>query len=125
MAKNYIDNLSEETRKGMLEKAEQSIYPSFAPLGYRNVMGPNGKRIIEPDPDIAPIITQIFQWYGTGQCSIIEVTDRARQTGLVSRGLRSPYRNQTYISFCESGFIPRLRLEWQNISRQSSAADLH
>jgi hypothetical protein len=38
MAKNYIDNLSEETKKGMLEKAEQSIYPSFAPLGYRNVM---------------------------------------------------------------------------------------
>jgi DNA invertase Pin-like site-specific DNA recombinase len=60
MAKDYIDNLSEETRKGMLEKAERSIYPSFAPLGYRNVMGPNGKRIIEPDPDVAPIITQIF-----------------------------------------------------------------
>ena len=34
MAKNYIDNLSEETRKRMLEKAEQGIYPSFAPLGY-------------------------------------------------------------------------------------------
>jgi site-specific DNA recombinase len=31
MAKNYIDNLSEETKKGMLEKAEQGIYPSFAP----------------------------------------------------------------------------------------------
>src|SRR4026207_2437540 len=66
MAKNYIDNLSEETRKGMLEKAEQSIYPSFAPLGYRNVMGPHGKRIIEADPDIAPIIIQIFEWYATG-----------------------------------------------------------
>ena len=25
MAKNYIDNLSEETRKGMLEKADASI----------------------------------------------------------------------------------------------------
>ena len=72
MAKNYIDNLSEETRKGMLEKAEQSIYPSFAPLGYRNVMGPNGKRIIEPDPDIAPIITKIFDWYAAGQCSIAD-----------------------------------------------------
>jgi site-specific DNA recombinase len=33
MAKNYIDNLSEETRKGMLEKAEQGIWPSAAPLG--------------------------------------------------------------------------------------------
>src|SRR5258706_2398382 len=90
IAKNYIDNLSEETRKGMLEKAEQSIYPSFAPLGYRNVMGPSGKRIIEPDPDIASIITKIFQWYATGQCSILEVTERARQTGLVSRAAKKP-----------------------------------
>ena len=37
MAKNYIDNLSEETKKGMLEKVEQGIYPSFAPLGYINI----------------------------------------------------------------------------------------
>jgi len=43
MAKNYIDNLSEETRKGMLEKARQGIWPSFAPLGYVNVDGANGK----------------------------------------------------------------------------------
>lgn len=86
MAKNYIDNLSEETRKGMLEKAEQAIYPSFAPLGYRNVMGPNGKRIIEPDPDVAPIITQIFEWYATGQFSIADITEKACQAGLVSRG---------------------------------------
>ena len=35
----------------MLEKARSGIYPSFAPVGYRNVDGPNGKRIIVPDPD--------------------------------------------------------------------------
>jgi site-specific DNA recombinase len=39
MAKNYIDNLSEEARKGMQEKAEQGIWPTVAPLGYRNVAG--------------------------------------------------------------------------------------
>ena len=125
MAKNYIDNLSEETRKGMLEKAEQSIYPSFAPLGYRNVMGPDGKRIIEPDPDIAPIITQIFQWYATRECSIMEVTDRARQTGLVSRGAKKPISKSikhTQAS-AKAGLYGRLRLEWQDISWQSSAAD--
>jgi DNA invertase Pin-like site-specific DNA recombinase len=33
MAKNYIDNLSEEARKGMQEKAEQGIWPTVAPLG--------------------------------------------------------------------------------------------
>jgi hypothetical protein len=30
----------------MLEKAEQGIWPSFAPLSYRNVAGPDGKKII-------------------------------------------------------------------------------
>ena len=36
MARNYIDNLREEVRKGMREKAEQGIYPSRPPIGYRN-----------------------------------------------------------------------------------------
>jgi site-specific DNA recombinase len=40
MAKNYIDNLSEEARKGMQEKAEQGIWPTRTPLGYCNVEGP-------------------------------------------------------------------------------------
>jgi len=53
MAKNFIDNLSEETRKGMLEKARSGIYPSCAPVGYRNADGPNGKRVIMPDPETA------------------------------------------------------------------------
>jgi len=45
MAKNYIDNLSEEIRKGMTEKAEQGTWPSYAPFGYRNVVDENGKKI--------------------------------------------------------------------------------
>jgi len=61
MAKNYIDNLSEEIKKGMLEKAEQSIYPSCAPLGYQNVMGPNGKTDYRSHPTQAPIIKQVFE----------------------------------------------------------------
>ncbi|MFZ5452536.1 MAG: recombinase family protein [Thermodesulfobacteriota bacterium] len=65
MAKNYIDNLSEETKKGMLEKAEQGIFPSFAPLGYINVEC-GGKRIIQIDPEMAPFVRQLFEWYATG-----------------------------------------------------------
>jgi site-specific DNA recombinase len=34
VAKHYIDNLKEEVRKGMREKASQGIYPSRPPLGY-------------------------------------------------------------------------------------------
>ena len=42
-----VDNLSEETRKGMSEKAEQGIWPSYAPLGYRNSEGP-GRLCLTP-----------------------------------------------------------------------------
>jgi hypothetical protein len=57
MAKHYIDNLSEETLKGMTEKARSGVYPSCAPVGYRNVEGPGGRRILVSDADAAPVIT--------------------------------------------------------------------
>jgi DNA invertase Pin-like site-specific DNA recombinase len=50
MAKNYVDNLSEETRKGMIEKAKQGLWPSYAPIGDRNVVGADGKRTVAPEP---------------------------------------------------------------------------
>ena len=82
MAKNYIDNLSEEARKGMQEKAEQGIWPTKTPLGYRNVTGPNGKKIIVTDPDVAPLIGRLFETYGSGRLSLKEAAHEARSWGL-------------------------------------------
>src|SRR5262249_19088252 len=90
MAKNYIDNLSEEARKGMQEKAEQGIWPTVAPLGYRNLTGPNGKKIIEPDPLAAPLIGCLFEWYATGTLSLREVATKVRAAGLVHRKSGAP-----------------------------------
>ena len=85
MAKNYIDNLSEEARKGMQEKAEQGIWPTKSPLGYRNVAGPDGKKIIATDPDVAPIVSKLFEWYSTGQYALKEVAQKARDAGFIYR----------------------------------------
>ena len=85
MAKNYIDNLSEETRKGMTEKAAQGFWPSNAPLGYRNVTRDDGRKIIVPDEATAPIIRGMFEWYAWGDVSTQEVTKKARAAGLVFR----------------------------------------
>jgi site-specific DNA recombinase len=85
MAKNYIDNLSEEARKGMQEKAEQGIWPTVAPLGYRNLTGPNGKKIIGPDPEAAPLIGRLFEWYASGTLSVREAARKVRDAGLVHR----------------------------------------
>ena len=85
MAKNYIDNLSEESRKGMQEKAEQGIWPTKAPLGYRNVAGPEGKKDIAVDPEVAPIVGKLFEWYATGQYALKEVARKAREAGFSYR----------------------------------------
>jgi site-specific DNA recombinase len=90
MAKNYIDNLSEEARKGMQEKAEQGIWPTVAPLGYRNVIGSDGKKIIEPDPEVGPLIVRLFEWYATGTLSLKEAAQKARAAGLVYRKSGAP-----------------------------------
>src|SRR5215472_14242186 len=83
MAKNYIDNLSEEARKGMQEKAEQGIWPTKTPLGYLNVTSPEGRKVIAVDPEVAPIISKLFKWYATGAYSLKEVARMARDAGLV------------------------------------------
>lgn len=95
MAKNYVDNLSEETKKGMREKAEQGIWPSVAPLDYRNVVGPDGRRVIEPDPDVAAILRQLFELYATGWWSIRKLARWAREQGLVSRKRKAPVPQAT------------------------------
>ncbi|MDP8267842.1 MAG: recombinase family protein [Candidatus Tenebribacter davisii] len=69
MAKNYIDNLSEEVKKGMREKAEQGMYPSRAPFGYINVRE-NDKSIIVPDPENARYVLEMFKMYSSGNYSL-------------------------------------------------------
>src|SRR5262245_22444082 len=83
MAKNDIDNLSEEARKGMQEKAEQGMWPTKCPLGYRNRTGPDGKKIIATDPATAPLIAKLFEWYGRGNISLKEAARKAHAAGLV------------------------------------------
>src|SRR4051812_25745446 len=70
MAKNYIDNLSEEARKGQQEKAEQGIWPTKTPLGYLNVTGRDGRKVIAIDPDIAQVVAKLFEWYATGHYAL-------------------------------------------------------
>jgi site-specific DNA recombinase len=37
VAKHYVENLKEEVKKGMREKAEEGIYPGRAPIGYEGI----------------------------------------------------------------------------------------
>lgn len=95
MAKNYIDNLSEEARKGMIEKAEQGIWPSYAPLGYKNVEGVHGKKIIVPDLELAPLVKRLFILCAEGTRSIEELAKQIGNEGLNRGGSRTPMPTAT------------------------------
>jgi site-specific DNA recombinase len=53
LAKHYIDNLSDEVKKGQAEKVHEGGFPHQAPLGYRNVRE-GDRQVIVPDPVKAP-----------------------------------------------------------------------
>lgn len=86
MARNYSLNLAEETVKGMIEKARSGMYPSFAPVGYRNVDGAHGKRIIVPDPEVDSVITELFRQFATGRYSLKALVNELNSEGLKLRG---------------------------------------
>jgi hypothetical protein len=74
MAKNYIDNLSEETRKGCLKRRARDLaLLRAARLSERD--GGDGKRTIAPNPELAPVIQRMFERYATGKHSLKELAN--------------------------------------------------
>ena len=82
MARNYVENLSEEVKKGMHQKASEGGYPTMAPLGYINAKQPCG---IIPDPEKAPLIRELFEAASTDSYSLDDLKRLARHTGLRGR----------------------------------------
>jgi hypothetical protein len=79
MAKHYVDNLSEEVKKGLQEKIDQGHYLGKAPIGYTN--NPT-TRVIEPDPDTSFLVKMLFEWYATGKFSLKGVGKKSYEEGL-------------------------------------------
>ena len=114
VAKHYSENLKEEVKKGMREKAEEGIYPGRAPIGYRN---DTAARTIEVDPDKAPIVRRIFKLYGTGQYSLSTLrTAVIAEIGLrLSRGyLETVLKNVFYLG----------RFIWQGVEYKGTHTPL-
>lgn len=80
MAKNYIDNLSEEVKKGHREKAEQGGYPAKAPLGYRNNTQTGH---VEVDAATAPYVQRMFKLAAQGGYSFKQLRTLVIGDGLV------------------------------------------
>ena len=77
-SKYYVDNLSENIKRGHRNKVKEGIWPQMSPLGYVNVKGKG----IEPDKIIAPLIKKTFEAYSTGNFTLRELRDKFNELGL-------------------------------------------
>ncbi len=80
-SKYYIDNLSENIKRGHRAKLRKSIWPSFAPLGYLNNHKTKG---IDVDPEKAPLIRKAFELYATGEYTLKAIAKILKDAGLRS-----------------------------------------
>ncbi len=76
-SKYYVDNLSENIKRGKRNKVKDGIWPQMAPLGYVNE-----NRMIVPDIVNAPLIKKTFEAYATGNFTLRQLRDKFNELGL-------------------------------------------
>ena len=101
MARHYSNNLREEVKKGMHEKASQGYFPGLALFGYRNN---KAERTIEIDPVDSITVNRLFELYATGSHTLSTLTKTIRiETGkTISRGnVYLILKNRFYVGYFE------------------------
>ena len=77
-SKYFVDNLSENVRRGQRQKLRRGEYPGPAPIGYLNDLRTH---TIVMDPERFSLVKKIFELYATGDYSLKDL----RSIGLFSR----------------------------------------
>lgn len=97
------DVRSERTYNGMKEAVSQGRWVFKAPFGFRNTRA-YGKATIEPDPDTAHLVVEIFERVAKGTSSIPEIGDwlSAQGVRIGKTALYRLVRNRTYLGVIEA-----------------------
>jgi site-specific DNA recombinase len=82
-SKYYVDNLSENTKRGLRQKVRRGEYPSIAPIGYINDI--RNKTIIT-DKRRAPIVVEAFELYADGGRTLQDIADFFKSKGIMTKG---------------------------------------
>ena len=80
-SKYYVDNLSENIKRGNRQKLRKGLWPSFAPIGYLNNHQTKG---IDVDKEKAPLVKKAFKLYASGEQTLKSITKILQKLGLRS-----------------------------------------
>ena len=81
-SKYYIDNLSENIKRGHRQKLKNGLWPQMAPLGYLNN---KETKQIYVDKEKSPLIKKAFEAYATGKHTLKEIRKIINELGLKGR----------------------------------------
>ena len=81
-SKYFIDNLSENVKRGLRQKLRNGILPTLAPLGYLN---DTKNHTIVVDQEMAPLVRRTFELYATGRYPLRELRRIMNAQGLNKR----------------------------------------
>jgi site-specific DNA recombinase len=81
-SKYYVDNLSENIKRGQRQKLKNGLWPQEAPLGYLN---DKATKLIVIDPPKALLVKKAFELYASGTYSFALLATTMAELGLVGR----------------------------------------
>ncbi len=81
-SKYYVDNLSENIKRGHRNKLKDGIWPRNAPLGYLN---DKVNKVIIPDPERSPYILKAFEAYVNGKHTLRQIKELVTELGFRSQ----------------------------------------
>ena len=93
-SKYYVDNLSENTKRGLYQKVKRGEYPGFAPIGYLN--DPRVKSVVV-DKKKSVVIKKAFELYAENNSRLEDISNFLAQQGIATRNRKNLKRDR--ISF--------------------------
>jgi site-specific DNA recombinase len=93
-SKYYVDNLSENTKRGLRQKVRRGEYPGLAPVGYQN--DPRTKTVVV-DKKRSVLIRKAFELYAENNSRFEDISNFLAQHGITTSGGKKLHRDR--ISF--------------------------
>lgn len=90
-SKYYVDNLSENTKRGLRQKVRRGEFPSKAPVGYINDVR---HKSIVVDKRRAPLIIEAFKLYAGGNKTMQDISDFLYREGGMTKGKKPLSKDQ-------------------------------
>ena len=82
-SKYYVDNLSENTKRGLRQKVRRGEYPGPAPIGYIN---DTRTKTVVVDKRRSPFVIEAFELYANGDQKLQNIADFLASKGIKTSG---------------------------------------